>query len=82
MEIVKKAAALADEAQQSTACMMVLLVRRQVTGELLDARRKYSNLNFGGAAVIGGAGVRLYYFPFLGARKRHLEFLLSLFLYC
>ena len=47
MQVVKQTSALADQAQQSAARMMILRVRLQVPGQLFDSHRKDRDLNFG-----------------------------------
>src|SRR5260370_39043739 len=59
--------------------MMVLLVRREMLGQLFDPGREQRDVDFRRAAVIGGSSVGLYDFPLTGCWKRHSEFLLSLF---
>jgi len=60
MEVVEQPAPLAYQAQQSDARMMVLLVRTQMLGQLLDATREQRNLNFRRAAIVRSARVGLY----------------------
>ena len=66
MQVIKQPTTLADQAQQTTACMMVLLVRREVLGQLVDPGREQRDLNFRRAAVIAGSSVGLYDFPLTG----------------
>ena len=40
MQVVKQAATLADQSQQTTARMMIFLVRREVLGQLVDPGRE------------------------------------------
>ena len=46
MQIVKQAPTLADQTQKSTARVMILLVRREMLGQLVDASREQRHLNF------------------------------------
>jgi hypothetical protein len=78
-QVVKQAPAFADQPEQSATRMMVFLVRPEVTRQLLDPRRQNRHLNFRRATVIGGSSVGLNDFAFASERKRHQEFLLSLF---
>ena len=66
MQVVKQPTTLADQSQQSTARMMILLVHAEVLGQLVDPGREQRDLNFRRAAVIGGSSVGLYDFPLTG----------------
>src|SRR5229473_7815738 len=79
VQVVKQPATFADQTQQSTARVMILLVHAEVLGQLVDQGREQRDLNFRRAAVIAGSSVGLYDFPLTGCWKRHSEFLLSLF---
>jgi hypothetical protein len=81
VQVIKQPTTLADQTQQSTARMMIFLVRREVLGQLIDPRGEQRDLDFRRAAIVGGSSVGLYDFPLTGCWKRHSEFLLSLFLY-
>src|SRR5271166_5471247 len=59
MQVIEQAAALADQAQQSEARVVVFLVRGQMLGQLLDAPREQRDLNFRRAAIVGSARVGL-----------------------
>lgn len=45
MQVIKQPTTLADQAQQSTARMMILLVRREMLGQLVDPGREQRDLN-------------------------------------
>ena len=66
MQVIKQPTTLADQAQQTTTGMMVLLVGREVLGQLIDPGREQRDLNFRRAAVIAGSSVGLYDFPLTG----------------
>lgn len=74
MEVVEQASPLADNPQQSDTRVMVLLVRRQMLGQLVDTPREQRDLNFRRAAIVRSARVGLSYFPFTGDREGHSEF--------
>src|SRR5262245_36055801 len=46
LQIIKKAAALADQLQQSAARMIVLLVSLEMVGQFIDALRQQRDLDF------------------------------------
>ena len=66
VQVIKQPTTLADQAQQTAARMMVLLVGREVLGQLVDPGREQRDLNFRRAAVIAGSSVGLYDFPLTG----------------
>jgi hypothetical protein len=66
MQVIKQPTTLADQTQQSTARMMVFLVRREMLGQLVDPGREQRDLNFRRAAVIAGSSVGLDDFPLTG----------------
>jgi hypothetical protein len=77
-QILKQTAAFSHQSKQTAARMMVLHVGFEMLRQLLDASTHERNLNFGGAAVIGSASVRLNNFPLSGTCQRHQDYLLSL----
>ena len=66
MQVIKQPTTLADQSQQTTARVMILLVRREVLGQLVDPGREQRDLNFRRATVIGGSSVGLDDFPLTG----------------
>ena len=78
VQVIKKSATLADQAQKSATRMMVLGVGLQMTGELLDTRREERDLHLGRTAVLRRRRVSFDYFPFAGGLERHQVLLLSL----
>ena len=66
VQVVKQAPTLADQAQKPTARVMILLVRREVLGQLIDASREQRDLNFRRTAVVGYSSVGLDDFPLTG----------------
>ena len=79
MQVVKQTAALADQAQQSAARMMILRVRLQMPGQLFDSRRKDRDLNFRRTAVVLSTRIGADYFPLASGLERHQVYFLSLF---
>lgn len=79
VQVIKQAATLANQAQQSAARMMVLCVRLQMPGQLFDSRREDGDLDFGRTAVVLGARVGADNFPLAGGLERHQVYFLSLF---
>jgi hypothetical protein len=59
---------------------MILSVRLQMFGELLDARGEQRYLDFRRPAVIGRPGIAADYFSFAGSLERHQVLTISLFL--
>ena len=57
LEVAQQAAALADEHQQAAARVVVLGVRAQVLGQLVDPLGQERDLDLGGAGVVLGAAV-------------------------
>ena len=57
LEVAQQAAALADEHQQAATRVVVLDVRAQVLGELVDPLGHQGDLDLGGAGVVLGAAV-------------------------
>src|SRR5690606_38126865 len=55
LEVVEQLATAADHAQQTTARMVVLGMRLEVAGELVDAGRQQSDLDLGGSGIALGA---------------------------
>src|SRR5215212_7606450 len=51
LEVVEEAAAAANEHQQATARMVIVLVRAQMLGEVVDAAREHRDLDLGGPGV-------------------------------
>ena len=46
MKVIKQPTTLADQSQQSAARMMILVVRREMLGQLVDPGREQRDLNF------------------------------------
>src|SRR5690606_7304009 len=53
LQVTQHAATLADEQQQATTRVVVVLVRLEVLGQVLNALREHCNLNLGGTGVTG-----------------------------
>jgi hypothetical protein len=70
-KIIEQSAPLPYQAQQTTSRMMVFRVILQMASQLLDPRRKYSDLNFRRAAIVRCSGVSLDNFPFADSLERH-----------
>jgi hypothetical protein len=66
VQVIKQPTTLANQAQQTTARVMILLVRREMRGQLVDPGREQRDLNFRRATVIGGSSVGFYDFPLTG----------------
>src|SRR5262249_49436896 len=71
LEIVQKAAAPADELEQAAPRVVVVLVRAQMLGELVDPARQHRDLNLGRARVRLGAAVRLNHLLLLFLGEAH-----------
>src|SRR6478736_4154548 len=57
LQVTQEAAALADQEQQATAAVVVVLVLARVLGEVLDPLGEQRDLHLGGAGVALGGGV-------------------------
>jgi hypothetical protein len=75
LEITEKTATLIDHLEQAAARVVILLVIREMLGEVFDARGKQRNLDFGRARVVGGAAVIRNDLAGLFVRERHLRIL-------
>src|SRR5690554_4531143 len=51
LQVTKQATALTDQQQQATTRVVVVLVRLQVLGEVLDAAREHRDLDLRGSSV-------------------------------
>ena len=73
MQVVQQAAALADQAQKSAPRMVILRVRLEVLGQMLDTRGEKRHLDFRRTAVVLGTSVGLDYFPLANGCEGHQE---------
>jgi hypothetical protein len=75
LEIAEKAAALIDHLEQAAARVVILLVIREMLGQVFDARGEQRDLDLGRARVVGGAAVIRNDLAGLFVRERHLRIL-------
>ena len=75
LEVVQQVAALADELEQATAGVEVLLVFLEVPGEAFNAGGKQSYLDFRGTGVAFMLGVSFDNSLFLGGVHNHSDIL-------
>eukprot|EP00456_Euglypha_rotunda_P042700 TRINITY_DN3333_c0_g1_i6.p2 TRINITY_DN3333_c0_g1~~TRINITY_DN3333_c0_g1_i6.p2 ORF type:complete len:103 (-),score=19.02 TRINITY_DN3333_c0_g1_i6:171-479(-) len=59
LQVIEQLATAAHHAQQAATAVVVLGVRLEVGGELVDAGGQQCDLHFGAAGVVGCAGVVL-----------------------
>src|SRR2546428_4879421 len=59
LEVIQEPPAAADQLEQPAARVMVVLVRAEVLGQLVDATREHRDLDFGRPRVGCGAAVLL-----------------------
>jgi hypothetical protein len=71
LEIAQQTPALADEHEQPAAGVMVLLVRTQVLGELVDPAREQRDLHLGRPGVALGTAVLADQLLLLFRRQTH-----------
>jgi len=57
LEIIQKSPPTIDHAQQSLTGVMILLMRTEVLGELIDSRRQQRNLDFRRSRVLRAARI-------------------------
>ena len=55
LQVVKQAATLVDQAQQSAARMVIVLVRLEMVGQVLNSRRQQCDLHLRRAGIVLGA---------------------------
>src|SRR5689334_23248357 len=76
-QIVEQGAALADKLEQPATRMIVLHVRLEVLGQIVDALGEDGDLHFRRASVSGLLGVLLDDFSLAAACNRHRSLFLS-----
>src|SRR6185369_284978 len=70
-QVVEQRATLADHLEQATTGMVVLDVRLEMVGQVVDALRQDRYLHFRRPGIAGLLGIRLDHFGLAAARNRH-----------